>query len=81
MRAISITSLKGKKMAKTSNPVDHPEQWVTLADAAKRMGTGTHTVWNMARQGLIRKWLVGIRKSKYSLPDIEKLIARNNKKA
>lgn len=81
MKGNSITSLKGKNMSVKSNPVDHPEQWISLADAAKRLGTGTHTVWNMSNRGLIRKWVVGIRKSKYSLPDVEALIARNNKMA
>ena len=81
MKGNSITSLKGKNMSVKSNPVDHPEQWISLADAAKKLGIGTHTVWNMSKRGLIRKWVVGIRKSKYSLPDVEALINRNNPKA
>lgn len=64
-------------MSEKSNPLENPEKWLTLAESAKRMGVNTHTIWNMAKKGLIRKWVMGIRKCKYSLDDIETMIARN----
>lgn len=60
------------------DPINAPDQWLGLSEAAKELGVHPHTVWLMAKKGLIKKWIFGSRKCKYSAKDVAKLKARNS---
>lgn len=60
-----------------SDPIKNPEKWLPIREAASQLGVHPHTIWQMSRKGLIRKWIFGAKKCKYSAEDVAKLKARN----